>query len=68
VFGTGSSGGGYYYPPISCQPEIIIFNISLNKGELYTYKEKKNECGEDNIIQLQLTLLRNIILLMNVIQ
>jgi len=50
VFGTGSSGGGYYYPPISCQPETIIFNISLNKGELYTYKEKLNECGEDIII------------------
>jgi len=46
VFGTGSSGGGYYYPPISCQPEIIIFNISLNKGELYTYKEEKNVCGD----------------------
>ncbi|OQX20890.1 MAG: hypothetical protein BWK75_04410 [Candidatus Altiarchaeales archaeon A3] len=38
-FILGTEGSGERYGPIYCQPDFIIFNVSLNKGELYKYKE-----------------------------
>ncbi|PKP59202.1 MAG: hypothetical protein CVT89_01565 [Candidatus Altiarchaeales archaeon HGW-Altiarchaeales-2] len=48
IFGTEESGEIYGY--ISCQPDFIIFNVSLNKGEMYRYKEVL--FGEDEGIVL----------------
>lgn len=36
ILGSRSEFGYYRY--ISCQPDFIIFNINLNKGETYRYK------------------------------